>query len=149
MKRDESGGIAKAGEQAGQIAVSSEDFGVADDLRGVEFSEQVVRSIAATCAEDGADVVAREHVFERADAALQRSRKIEIAIKNRVVIDGPVAQVAEGAASLRKQVAIDVARGSDNTDGVARTQCRRLDARLLGMCGHRKHNPTRKIRPGR
>src|SRR3954447_3215917 len=62
-------GVQEVSKQACDVAVADKYLGMRFDLREIEFLDQIIGAIASARANDGADVVAREHLFEFACAA--------------------------------------------------------------------------------
>src|SRR5579863_7197242 len=91
VERCESG-VRKVRQQAGEVAVSDEDLGVSLDLAEIDSVEQVIGAIAAARTKNGVNIIAVEHLFQFADAAIDRSREIEIAVENRIEIEGLVSR---------------------------------------------------------
>ena len=63
MNGDQALGIMKIGQERSDIAVADEEFGMRADVFEIKFLKQIVRAVAATRAENGAHLIAREHFF--------------------------------------------------------------------------------------
>src|SRR5438045_1652191 len=99
MKSDNAGSIAKIRKQRRDIAVADENFGMRLDYFQVELIEQVVCSIAPSCADDGSNVIAREHFFQFACPAIDGAGEIKVLFQNRLEVEGIVSGEAQGFAS--------------------------------------------------
>src|SRR5437667_11576329 len=99
MERNESRYIGEMRQQAGDIAVSDEDFGMRFDLLEVKLIEQIIRPIATTRADDCAHVIALEHCFQLSDAAFDGTCEVDIAIEYRVVVERRIFGTAQGLAA--------------------------------------------------
>jgi hypothetical protein len=127
MESDESRNVGEMRQQAGDIAVSDEDFGMRLDLLEIELIQQIVRPIASAGADDGAHVIALEHCFQFSDAALDGTGEVDIAIEDRVQVEGPISRTAQGFAAGLEVRLLDVAGGRDDADRVPGTEGGRLD----------------------
>src|SRR5258708_38294120 len=91
MKGHEVSGVGKGGQQCCQVAVAYENLRMPRNrfqikrLRSAP-RQQVVRSISSARTNDGADIVAHEHVFEFPRPTLRRTRKVQIAFQDRLKI---------------------------------------------------------------
>jgi hypothetical protein len=82
VKRDHSGRVSEAGEKSSDVTVADEDLGVTDNPAAIKPMEKVVAAVTATGTDDGADVVALEHLFQLADATVDGTGKIHILLEN-------------------------------------------------------------------
>ena len=105
-------------------------------MHRIERQRQVVRPVSSARANDGADIVAHEHVFQFPRPALHRTGKVQIAIENRLEIKRLVAGAAKAVAARLQHFAFHVRRGRDDSHLVARTERARLDSRILGRGIH-------------
>src|SRR5579862_3969854 len=141
VKGDQAGGIGEPGQQCGDVAITHENFGVALELGEVQFLQQVVCSVAATGANDGANVIALKHLLQFAGAASHRAGEVEVAVEDGVVVERLVAEAAQTLAAGQQQVALDGAAGRDDANRIAGAQRRRLDARVGWICHGRPYGP--------
>src|ERR1700733_3244870 len=86
VKSDKARGIGEVGQKGRDIAVADKYLGIRPDLVQVETLEQIVRAITTARANDGTHLVAHKHLFEFLQAAIDRARKVEFAIKNRIEV---------------------------------------------------------------
>src|SRR5712671_2210383 len=107
MKCHEVGGVGKASQQAGEIAVADENLRMSGDLAQIERVQQIIRPVTAAGANNCAHVLAHEHLFQFTSAALHGARKIQIALDNRVEIERLVSQSAQRLAATLKQFLFD------------------------------------------
>src|SRR5579863_1047820 len=126
MEGDESG-VGKVSQQTGEVAVANDNFGMTPNGFEINSVQQVIRAVAAAGAEDGANVIALEHFFQFADAAIDRSCEIEIAVENRIEIERLVSRTPEGFASGREIGLLDIAGRRDDCNGIAGPEGGRLD----------------------
>src|SRR6266576_2300393 len=118
MEGDESCNVGEMRQQAGDIAVSDEDFGMRFDLLEVKLIEQIIRPIATTCADDCAHIIALEHCFQLSDAAFDGTGEVDIAVEYRVVVERTISCTAQGFAADFEVSLLDTAGGRDDADRV-------------------------------
>src|SRR5437899_3145339 len=143
MERNESRYIGEMRQQAGDIAVSDEDFGMRFDLLEVKLIEQIIRPIATTCADDCAHVIALEHCFQFSDAAFDGTGEVDIAVEYRVVVERTISGTAQGLAADLKVRLPDITGGRDDADRVPGAKGGRLDELDTGS----RHGRTGDGRP--
>src|SRR6266849_1877115 len=146
MKGYEVGGVGKSGQQRRRVAVAHENLRVRSDLLDVnrlrikglrvKGRQQVVRPISSSRANNRADIVAREHLFEFPRPAIGRTGEIQIAFEDRLEIKRVIAGAAKTVAAGLQHFWIHVRRGRDNSHLVARTKGARLDSRIVGGGNH-------------
>ena len=128
--------VRHAAHQRRNIAVAHQNLGMRNDLCRIKRQRQIVRSVASARANDGADIVAREHVFQFACPALDRTGKVQIAIEDRLEIKRLITGAAKTVAARLQHFAVHVRRGRNNSHLVARTERARLDSRIVGNGNH-------------
>src|SRR5579863_2216115 len=126
VENDESGSIEELRQQRGDVAIADKNLGMSFDLGEVEMWQQVIRPITTASRQDGAKVVALEHLFEFAGATRSRSGEVEIALKNGVQIERPVPGTSESGATGFEIRPLNVAGGRDNSDPIAGAKRGRL-----------------------
>src|SRR5208337_410719 len=67
----------------------------------------------------GPHLVALEHLFQLASAALGRTGEVQVTLEDGVEIERPVSHLAQALAAGEKALAIEAAGGRDDADGVA------------------------------
>src|SRR6266849_5746854 len=146
MKGYEVGGVGKSGQQRRRVAVAHENLRVRSDLLDVnrlrikglrvKGRQQVVRPISSSRANNRADIVAREHLFEFPRPAIGRTGKVQVAFEERLEIKWVIADAAKTVAARLQHFATHIRRGRNNSHLVARTKGARFDSQRLGSGGH-------------
>src|SRR5215469_2074226 len=98
----------------------------------VEAVEEIVRPISTPGTDDGAHLFALEHFFQLANATLDGTGEIQIAVQNGVEVERAVSGAAQGCAPGFKVSRPYIAGGGDNPYRVPKAQSGRLDALDLG-----------------
>src|SRR5258708_20009443 len=93
----------------------------------IEFFQQVVATVAASCANDRGNFLVGEHFFEFAQTAVQRPGKIKIAFEDVIREDRLIAHLAQTTTSSHETFAVETTRGRDNADFVAGAKSWRLN----------------------
>src|SRR5579864_3217398 len=127
MESDESRYVGEMRQQAGDVAVSNEDFGMRLDLLEVELIQQIVCSVATTGADDRTHIIALEHCFQFSDAAFDRTCEVDIAFKDRVQVERTISCAEQGFTSGLEFCLLDITCGRDDADRVPGAQGGRLD----------------------
>src|SRR5688500_8544651 len=91
----------------------------------VEGWKQMVRAVAAAHADNGANVVANEHLFQLCHPALHRTGEVQVVLKDGRIEDGAVAESAQSLASGLELCAIKSTGRSDDSDSIPWPQRRR------------------------
>ena len=86
-------GVGKKRQQACDVAVADNNLRMLPDLFQVQRRDEVVAAISSAGADDGPHLVALKHLFQLADAALHRTGKIKLLLKNRRQIERLVSQL--------------------------------------------------------
>src|SRR5215471_14006795 len=122
MKGHHVTGIAEKRQEGRDVAVAYKKLGMQLDLFQVQPRQQVVATVSAARANDGAHLVALKHLFQLAGTALDGAGKVQVLVKNRSEIERLISQFCQSSAAGFEQLALDVARGSDNPYRVPGTQ---------------------------
>src|SRR5579884_2722993 len=109
----------------------------------IKMRQQVISPIAAAGAQDGADIVTAKHFVQLTAAALHAAGEVEILLENGVEKKRAIAHALKRPASCFEFLALDVAGGGNNADGVAAPESRRQDA----LCGGSHHSISAKNSP--
>src|SRR6266852_311361 len=141
MKGYKVGGLGKPGQQRCKVTVAHKNLRMLGDrfqtkpLRTTR-RQQVVRSISSSRTNDGSDIVAREHIFQFPRSAFRRTRKVQIALQDRLEIKRLVSSATKTFAARFQHFTLYVRRRRNNSHLVARTERVRLDSRLVGSGNH-------------
>src|ERR1039458_10723025 len=103
-----------------------------NNLFRIQRQRQVVRSIASSGANDGADIVAREHIFQFPRAALDRPGEVQIAVEDRLEIKRLISGATQTVAARLQHFWINVRGRRNNSHLVAGTERAWLGSRILG-----------------
>src|SRR6267378_1771464 len=141
MKGYEVGRVCKGGEKSCQVAVADKNLRMRSDLfqinrHRITRRQQVGRSISSACANNRADIVAREHIFQFPRSAFRRTRKVQIAFQDRLEIKRLIAGTTKTVAARLQHFALHVRRGRNDSHLVAGTESARLDSRIWGSGRH-------------
>src|SRR5512142_3236156 len=91
----------------------------------VDVRQQVVAAVAATGANNGMNVVAHEHGLQFTRASLDRAGEVELAVEDRLVVNGIVAEMPQTIAAALEKFALDGAGGRDDAHAIPGTKSRR------------------------
>src|SRR5205823_12934866 len=101
-----------------------------DNFLRIKSAQQVIAAVPTSRAHNSANIVARKHLFQFADAAIDTSCKVQVPIENRIGVNRAVSKLAQGLRTRLEQGALDIAGGRDDTDRIAGLERWRLDSRL-------------------
>src|SRR5579863_2904900 len=73
-------------QQTSDIAVANENLGVVFDVFEIESFKKIIGAVSAAGADNGTDVISREHFVEFARPPISRSGKIKILLKDGIKI---------------------------------------------------------------
>src|SRR5215469_4477824 len=119
VEGDQAGSVVEGRHQAGKVAVADKDFRMGCDFGYVHFFQKVVGPVAAACTDNGFDRIILEGLFQFADAPLRRSREVQLAIEDGIIVNRQITQAAQGVASRVEVVAIEVTRRRNDGNAVA------------------------------
>ncbi len=129
MKGYEASCITEVRQQARNVAVANNNFGLGGKPLQIQARQQIVCSVPPSRTNYRVHVIAFEHLFEFLDAAFGRARKIEIVGKSGFVVNDLVSHLPQRFAASFKFIPLERACGSNNADRISRTQSVGLDAR--------------------
>src|SRR5215469_560050 len=138
MECNEPAAVDKLSEQTADIAVSHKNLRIVVDLLKIQSVQQMVCPVSPSRAHNRANILVEEHFFEFPRTPLRRSRKIKIAIQNRVQVDRLVASPSQRGASRFEFLALEITRGRDDSDRISRVEGGRLDE----LAGRSRHEAT-------
>jgi hypothetical protein len=82
VESDKACDIVEISQQRGDVAVTDKNLGMAFDLFEIKFSQEIIGAVATARADDRANVVTHEHLFQLARSAIDRTGEVKILVEN-------------------------------------------------------------------